>query len=148
MKLLPTYMRLDLDIIPVAKGRPRFAKRGKFVTSYTPEKTKKYEQSVRECGETFCRLHGIKKPLESALFVSIVFRLPTLKSDSKKVIEDKLTDTIKPVKKPDIDNLAKSVLDALNGTIWKDDSQVVVLEVHKMYSKQPGFTLEFMELDK
>ena len=32
---------------PVGKGRPRFAKRGNFVSTYTPQKTKTYEDEIR-----------------------------------------------------------------------------------------------------
>lgn len=31
---------------PVGKGRPKFARRGNFVTAYTPEKTASYENLV------------------------------------------------------------------------------------------------------
>ena len=40
------------------------------------------------------------------------------------------------VAKPDVDNLAKFVLDALNGTYYKDDSQVCQLFVHKRYGAE------------
>ena len=32
---------------PVAKGRPKFARRGNFVSTYTPEKTVNYENLVQ-----------------------------------------------------------------------------------------------------
>ena len=48
-----------------------------------------------------------------------------------------ITDEIKPTKKPDADNIAKAVCDALNGIAYKDDSQVVDLTVRKYYSKFP-----------
>ena len=44
---------------------------------------------------------------------------------------------IRPVKKPDIDNIAKSVLDALNNVAYRDDSQVVECHARKFYSSQP-----------
>ena len=43
--------------------------------------------------------------------------------------------------KPDIDKLTRSVLDALTLIAWKDDSQVVKLEVAKLYAHdgpEPG----------
>ena len=48
-----------------------------------------------------------------------------------------IVDEIKPTKKPDADNIAKAVCDALNGIACKDDSQVVDLTVRKHYSKFP-----------
>jgi Holliday junction resolvase RusA-like endonuclease len=40
--------------------------------------------------------------------------------------------------KPDLDNIAKTVLDALNGVCYEDDAQVVILSVTKCYSREPG----------
>lgn len=44
---------------------------------------------------------------------------------------------IRPTKKPDADNIAKVVLDALNNICYKDDTQVVELIVNKYYSLEP-----------
>ena len=44
---------------------------------------------------------------------------------------------ILPTKKPDADNIAKAILDALNGLAYYDDAQVVHLEVQKRYSNEP-----------
>lgn len=44
-----------------------------------------------------------------------------------------------PVTRPDIDNYAKLVLDALNGFVWNDDSQVTELHAEKLYAlAEPG----------
>ena len=40
--------------------------------------------------------------------------------------------------RPDLDNLAKTVLDALNGAAWHDDSQIVCLLIEKKKSATPG----------
>ena len=40
------------------------------------------------------------------------------------------------VMKPDADNIAKLVLDALNGKAWHDDSQIVSLKVVKLDHSQ------------
>jgi Holliday junction resolvase RusA-like endonuclease len=42
----------------------------------------------------------------------------------------------RPTTRPDIDNYAKLVLDALNGFVWADDSQVVKIEAVKRYAKE------------
>ena len=66
---------------PVAKGRPRFAKRGNFVQTYTPEKTKAYESEVAMMAKAAM---GASKALEGALeaFIYVTYAVPT--SYSKK----------------------------------------------------------------
>lgn len=39
---------------------------------------------------------------------------------------------------PDADNLAKIVMDAWNGLVWLDDSQIVALHVYKLDSRDAG----------
>jgi Holliday junction resolvase RusA-like endonuclease len=53
--------------------------------------------------------------------------------------------TIKPVKKPDLDNIAKICLDALNKLAFDDDSQIVALRVEKHYSEEPRVEIEITE---
>ena len=48
-----------------------------------------------------------------------------------------LDKVIRPTKKPDVDNITKSILDSLNGIAYKDDSQVTGLEVMKEYGEIP-----------
>jgi hypothetical protein len=50
-----------------------------------------------------------------------------------------------PCKKPDIDNIAKTYLDAMNGVIFVDDTQVVELHVKKVYAEKPGVDVMVME---
>lgn len=53
---------------------------------------------------------------------------------------------LRPLTKPDVDNFAK-VIDALNGIVWRDDSQVVELLVEKFYSSRPRLELEASEIE-
>ena len=123
---------------PVSKARPRICKRGTF----TPEKTVNYETLIKE-------LFIITKQnkLEGMLSVQIdcYFKIP--KSTSKKNTVLMLHEIIRPVKKPDLDNLAKICLDALNGLAYKDDSQVVELTVKKYYSDEPRVEIRIAEVD-
>jgi Holliday junction resolvase RusA-like endonuclease len=48
-----------------------------------------------------------------------------------------LTERVYYNHKPDLDNLAKIILDSLNGIAFDDDRQVVRLEVSKFYSDRP-----------
>jgi Holliday junction resolvase RusA-like endonuclease len=47
-----------------------------------------------------------------------------------------------PAVKPDVDKLARAVLDALTGTLWRDDKQVVWLEASKHYGEPVRCELE------
>ena len=52
-----------------------------------------------------------------------------------------------PTKKPDLDNVAKIVLDSLNGIAYSDDSQIVKLNVEKHYSENPRVEVTLYEVD-
>ena len=57
------------------------------------------------------------------------------------------TNEIRPTKKPDNDNIAKIILDALNGVAYQDDKQVVSLQVEKYYTEADEMvTVELQEL--
>ena len=134
-------LTFHVDINPVPKGRPRFSKVGGFMRSYTPKKTSDYETEVR----TQAQAVMTREPLETPLAVYLYFRLPIPRSHSKKRQEACLTGSERPIKKPDIDNLAKSVLDGLNGVVWHDDSQIVSLHLTKVYARNPGIDLLIRE---
>ena len=125
---------------PHGKGRHRTTRTGH---TYTPPKTVAYESKVKACymertiGEA---LHG---PLKAT--IEAYYTIP--KSRSKKAKEEMRKNLVRPTKKPDADNVSKSVLDALNGLAYKDDSSVVELIVNKYWADE-GFvkvTLEQME---
>ena len=65
------------------------------------------------------------------------------KSNREKVYHGKL----RPTKKPDLDNIAKIVLDSLNGLAYKDDSQVVSLRIDKFYAEKPLVKVELYEVE-
>lgn len=126
---------------PVPKGRPRFSKVGGFVRSYTPKKTSDYEAQVKAIAQQAMT----REPLETPLAAFLYFRLPIPKSYPKKRIAACLAGSERPIKKPDLDNLAKSVLDGLNGVVWADDSQIVSLHVTKVYASAPGVDVHIRE---
>jgi len=134
-------LTFHVDINPVPKGRPRFSKVGGFMRSYTPKKTSDYETEIR----TQAQAVMTREPLETPLAVYLYFRLPIPRSHTKKRQEACLNGSERPIKKPDIDNLAKSVLDGLNGVVWHDDSQIVSLHLTKVYARNPGIDLLIRE---
>ena len=117
---------------PVAKGRPRFARQGKFVKTFTPEKTKSYESEVAMMAKAAM---GSSKPLFSPLEAFIHLTFPIPESYSKKRSEACLSGQEKHTKKPDVDNCAKAIIDGMGGIIFDNDSQIVSLHIHKTYGE-------------
>lgn len=120
---------------PKGKGRPRFSRVGKFTKTYTDAKTKMYEEKIASAARLQMYPH---EPLETPLSISLHLHLGVPTSYSKKRREACLTGEEWPMKKPDIDNVAKAFLDAMNGIVYKDDVQVIRLHVTKTYSILPG----------
>lgn len=126
---------LAIDENPVPKGRPRFRRIGQAIASYTPKKTKTFEDLVKSRVK---QAMGASEPLQSPVSVFLGFRLSVPKSYPKSRTKACLEGLERHCKKPDLDNLAKSVLDGLNGVVFVDDSQVVQLHCRKDYSAEPG----------
>lgn len=103
------------------KGRPRFTRGGH---AYTPKATRDYEVAIREAYMNAPRKP--REPFSGPIAVSILTYRQLPKSTPKSVFSEPDTH------KPDIDNVAKVVLDALNGIAWEDDAQVVSLTVSKL----------------
>ena len=120
---------------PRGKGRPRFARRGNFVTTYTDAATTTYEDQIRFYA---LRAMGGYKPLTMALEAFIHVRLPVPQSYSKKRTEACLSGSEWPCKKPDLDNIVKSYMDGMNGIVYVDDSQVVEIHTTKVYAETGG----------
>ena len=130
-----------IDGLPVPKGRPKFSSRGGFARVYTPKKTADYEAQVKAAAEQAM----MREPLETPVSVYLYFRLPIPQSYSKTAREGCLSGFKRHTKRPDLDNLAKSVLDALNEVAWADDSQIVSLHVTKVYASAPGVDVHIKE---
>lgn len=115
---------------PKAKARHRTTKQG---FRYTPKETVEYENWIKQC-------YWIKnkdKFLEGQIKAEIRAYFSIPKSFSKKKRKLIELGELRPTKKPDTDNIAKSVLDSLNGIAYKDDSSIVELKVSKYFDDQP-----------
>lgn len=115
---------------PIGKGRPKFARRGNFVSTYTPTKTRDYEELIRDAAKIAM---GSTEPIETPVVACIYIIVPIPASYSKKRSVACLDGSERPCKKPDIDNIIKAYLDAMNGIVYKDDTQVVSLHATKVY---------------
>ena len=124
----------------VGKARPRMnPNTGAF---YTPSATKDYESLIEQY---FLLKYPRFVPIESRCKISILayFKIP--KSTNKKDTELMLKNEISPTKKPDIDNIVKSILDAMNKFAFKDDIQITKLDVEKLYGNEEKIKIEIIE---
>lgn len=129
MKSLAIWFPIE----PTPKGRPRFTRFGK---PYTPKKTQEYEKKIADYFRSQPQRFKFEKDIPVA--VNLVFGMPIPKSTPKSRKEAMFEGIIKHTKRPDVDNMAKAVLDALShGIAWEDDSQIVRLSITKEYAKEP-----------
>lgn len=120
-----TSIQFTVPGVPVGKGRPRVTRYG----TYTPQKTKDYEALVRQCWQTQSG-QGFAGGIP--IFAKFRAFFPIPKSTSKKkaaAMEGTLH-----LHKPDSDNVAKAILDALNQYAYPDDSAVMIDGVYKYYT--------------
>lgn len=113
---------------PTGKARPRFTKSGH---TYTPAATKTYEAQVAKAyREAAGDLY-----FHAPIFVRIEanYAIPKTWSKAKQEEAYKLTPG-----KPDADNIAKIILDALNGVAYDDDVEVTRLLVTRRYTPGPA----------
>lgn len=130
----------------VGKQRPKFSTINGHAVAYTPQKTVNYENLVKLMYTEQVEEAPYDKSAQLCAVIQAYFPIP--KSTSKKNRELMLGGYLRPTKKPDSDNIAKSVLDALNGIAFYDDSQIVSLEVKKLYSDTPRVQVYIEELYK
>ncbi len=116
-------MRLVIEGDPVPKGRPRFARRGKFISTYTPAKTAVYERELAIMASN--QMEGMILECPIRVEVEAIFQRPIRFNH--------------PNQQPaaDVDNLLKIVGDGLNKIVWKDDRQITSALVTKKYGDKP-----------
>ena len=122
---------------PQGKGRHRTTKKG---INYTPTNTVLYENWIKTCYLSRVGEKILQGPIKAS--IEAYYTIP--KSKSKNVKAQMEKGIIRPVKKPDVDNIAKAVFDSLNGIAYKDDSQVVELSMSKYYAEN-GFVKVMLE---
>ena len=121
----------------VGKGRPRVSRRGNYVHTYTPEKTCDFEEAIRfEFMASNCEQMPVYDK-EQSLKAIVMIGVSIPKSYSKKKHKACVDGEVVPAKRPDIDNVLKSIFDALNGYAFVDDSQIVSIHAEKIYSEKP-----------
>lgn len=117
---------------PVAQGRPRFSNRGGFVRAYDPAKSKDAKNHIRFIAKQVMKDHN-NEPLEGPIHFKVQFGIEMPRSMARKR-------TPRPrewrTKKPDLDNLMKTVKDACSKVIYLDDSMIVRVTAEKIQCAQ------------
>ncbi len=125
---------------PQGKARPRFSR--KNGRTYTPDKTVLYENLIRAEYLRQC-LWQRKEPL--AMHIRAYYSIPASASKVRQAAME--AGLIRPVKKPDADNIIKVVADALNQVAYRDDADLVLVVLEKFYSRQPRLEIEIETLE-
>lgn len=135
--------------VPVAQPRQRHRALslpgGRVVTqNFTPAKhpVQAFKATVRLAAQQAYA----GPPLEGPILLRLVFILPR---PGRLRWKSRPMPRVRHTAKPDIDNLAKSVKDALSGRVWRDDSQVCGLVASKWYAagdEAPGVEVEIQPI--
>ena len=124
----------------IGKGRPRLNSYTGQV--YTPTRTKDYENLVIQY---FMLKYPRFTPFEGRVSVEITANFEVPKSAKKQEKELMLENKLNPLKKPDIDNIVKIILDAMNECAFKDDTQITKLSVEKKYASEESVYVKIEE---
>lgn len=136
-------MQFELAIIPTPQARVRHSvtKNG-FIKAYRSGVQVQNEIVL----EALLVAYKPVTPIKGAVRLFFNAVLPIPQSVSKKKKKAMLEGFIYPTKKPDIDNLAKQILDAMTRLqFWEDDKQVVELYCKKSYGEKGMWVVEIEE---
>ena len=132
-----------VEIVPEAWRRARVMRLKRGVRHFTDAKTRSYEAQIGFAAKLAMRGQPLLSGPVSAV---MTFSLPIPASwPHRKALEASLGLTL-PTVAPDIDNLAKAVLDGCNGVVFEDDKQVVKLCLTKRYAQAGRVAVSFEEI--
>jgi len=127
-------IKLTVPGEPIGKARPRWSAHG----MYTPQKTVSYETLIKEL---FAVSYPDFMPLDGPVTMTLEIFQGIPKSASAKKKTDMLSGRIRPIRRPDADNVLKSFGDALQGQAYQNDTQIVEAHIYKFYSDRPRVEL-------
>lgn len=120
--------------VPKAQPRAKAVRRGLFIRMYDPGSAHEWKKLVREAAEKAWQSHG-KEVFWRPVSIVMSFAMPRPKGHYRACGDVKSNSPRFASTKPDADNLAKAVMDALTTLgVWNDDAQVVMLSVEKLYA--------------
>ena len=126
---------ISINLKPFPTPRPRFSKFG----TYNPAAYTNYKKAFLLLTKRQCKTY-----FNGALKLEVTFFMQIPASLSKKKQRELIGQY--HIKKPDTDNLLKTVKDSLEGTFYKNDSQICKVEAEKIYSDKPRVDFEIKEI--
>lgn len=137
-------LELDLELLPVPKERARVVRTANNKTvSFTPARTKRFTKDVRAVIDM---VMGGRPPLAGPVRLDMTFRMAIPTSWPKWKQEAARDGLIAPTARPDMDNLEKALLDALNERAFVDDAYVVERMARKIFANQPGISVSVVRM--
>lgn len=124
-------MKLKFTIPGKPLGWQRPGYNAQTGAKFTQTQTRNRENEIKWLYRQQCG--NYKYPAGTPLFIGITVNFPIPKSTSIKEREKMINSEIYPTKKPDFDNIAKLICDALNGIAYEDDRFIVDAIVMKRY---------------
>ena len=144
-KMVKEPIHFEVPMVPIGKGRPKFSTFGGHIRAITPSKTRNAEGTIRLFSE---QVMAGRDLFEGPVSLEIVAVFPVPASYSNKKRQACLMGDIFPTKKPDIDNIAKLVLDSMNSVVFHDDVQVVKLNLRKIYGEKARLLITVKPINK
>ena len=127
-----SQLSLEFDVNPIGKARARFSRmNGRF---FTPKKTEDWERLVKSLARQQVRGKGLNMTAPVYLDIDAYFApMPTWPKWKKAAA---MLGLISNTSKPDVDNVAKALLDALNGIVYADDQYIVGFRIMKHFAEK------------
>lgn len=132
-----TPMRqFTLPLDPVPQGRPRVVRRGRHYGVKDPEASRRFKRELA----LLAGPHRLDPLPQGPLLLIVTFhcKAPQRSKDGP----------IFKGTRPDVDNLAKAVMDALQGILWRDDAQVAQLLATKRWARQGSIEVSLWGLEE
>jgi Holliday junction resolvase RusA-like endonuclease len=130
---------IDVDPEPYVKTRFYLNKSKQKIYGYNPQE--KYLEQIK----WQVKPYAPEVPLTSPILMDITFYLPIPKTTSGIKKRQMLNGRIYHIKRPDLDNLAYNVTNALKGIIYADDSQIIDMHFKKIYGEKPKIVVKVSE---
>ena len=120
-------MKITIPLVPAPQKRARFSTRGGFAKAYKSKEQRSEEEFIM----FYLKEHVPPSPIECGVKLKVICYMPIPKSTSKKNRALMELGQVPHIKKPDLDNLLKNIMDCMTKLqFWRDDS--LVFETHAL----------------